>query len=118
MHRDALLTGDALMYHRVRGVLAYHRHQNGRYNELAGLNGADERLLAPNVLQLTNTKFLLTNIGELPFLPGVTLVKGPVRDPTGEETFLFRFQKDHPYAWVAPVAVKANDDQVLATLLD
>ena len=115
---DALLTGDALMSHRVRAVLGYHGNQIGRYNELLGLSGQDERLLAPNVLKLTNTKFLLTNIPELPFVPGVTLVKGPVRDPTGEETFLFRFQGENPYAWVAPVAVKANDEQVLATLLD
>jgi hypothetical protein len=115
---DALLTGDALMSHRVRAVLGYHGNQIGRYNELLGLSGQDERLLAPNVLKLTNTRFLLTNIPELPFVPGATLVKGPVRDPTGEETFLFRFQGENPYAWVAPVAVKANDDQVLATLLD
>jgi len=115
---DALLTGDALMSHRVRGVLGYHGNQLGRYNELVGLNGADERLLSPNVLRLTNTKFILTNIEELPFVPGVKRVQGPVRSPSGEDTYLYRFDADNPYAWVAPVSVKASDDQVLATLLD
>ncbi|MEO7822251.1 MAG: hypothetical protein ABIS15_01495 [Gemmatimonadaceae bacterium] len=118
MQPDAILTGDALMSHRVRGVLGYHGNQLGRYNELVGLNGEDQRLLSPNVLRLTNTRFILTNIPELPFIPGVKLVKGPVRNPAGEEAYLFRFDADNPYAWVAPVAVKASDEQVLATLLD
>ena len=118
MQPDAILTGDALMSHRVRGVLGYHGNQIGRYNELVGLNGEDQRLLSPNVLRLTNTRFILTNIPELPFIPGVKLEKGPVRNPAGEEAYLFRFDADNPYAWVAPVAVKASDEQVLATLLD
>jgi hypothetical protein len=115
---DAFLTGDALMSHRVRGVLGYHGNQLGRYNELVGTYEAEPRLLTPNVLQLTNTKFVLTNIPELPFIPNTKLVKGPVRNASGEETYLFRLEGDHPYAWVTPVAVKANDEQVLATLLD
>lgn len=115
---DPLLTGDALMSHRIRGVLGYHGNQIGRYNELIGLNGADERLLSPNILRLTNTKFVLTNIEELPFVPGVRMIQGPARTPSGEDTYLYRFAEDHPYSWVTPVAVKASDDQVLATLLD
>ena len=115
---DAILTGDALMSHRVRGTLGYHGNQLARYNELIGWNGEDNRLLSPNVLQLTNTRFLLTNIEELPFVPGVKRVTGPVRSPAGEEAYLFRLDQENPYSWVTPVAVKATDDQVLATLLD
>jgi len=115
---DAILTGDALMSHGVRGVLGYHGNQLARYNELIGWTGEDNRLLSPNVLQLTNTRFLLTNIEELPFIPGLKRVAGPVRSPSGEETYLFRLERENPYAWVTPVAVKATDDQVLFTLLD
>jgi hypothetical protein len=115
---DALILGDALMTHRIRNVLGYHGNQLGRYNELVGVTSDLERVFSPNVLQLTNTKYLLTNIAALPFLPNVTLVKGPVHDAAGEDVFLYRIAGDHPYAWVTPVAVKAPDDQVLATVLN
>lgn len=115
---DPFLTGDALMSHRVRSVLGYHGNQIGRYNELVGTNSGDNRLFSPNVLRLTNTRYLLTNIPEMPFVPGNRLVKGPVRNAAGDEVYLFQLETDHPYAWVTPIAVKAPDDQVLATLLD
>ena len=116
--RDVFLTGDALMTHRRRQVLGYHGNQIGRYNELVGTNSDDNRIFSPNVLQLTNTRYLLTNIPELPFIGNTTLVKGPVRNASGDTVYLFRFNAENPYSWVAPVAVKAPDDQVLATLLD
>ncbi|MEX2109972.1 MAG: hypothetical protein WD802_05190 [Gemmatimonadaceae bacterium] len=118
MQSDALLTGDALMSHRVRSVEGYHGNQLARYNQLIGRPEARGRMITPNVLQLTNTKFVLTNIPQIPFLPNAKLVKGPVRDASGEETYLFQLDGVHPYAWLTPVAVKANDEQVLATLLD
>jgi hypothetical protein len=118
VQRDPFLTGDALMSHRVRSVEGYHGNQLGRYNELIGRPEARERVISPNVLQLTNTKFVLTDLPELPFVPNTKLVKGPVRNAANNETYLFRLAGEHPYAWVAPVAVKANDEQVLATLLD
>ena len=65
---DPFLTGDALMTHRIRNVLGYHGNQLGRYNELVGTNSEDNRLVSANVLRLTNTKFFLTNIPELPFI--------------------------------------------------
>jgi hypothetical protein len=116
--RDAFLSGDALMTHRVRNVLGYHGNQLNRYNELIGENSDPERLLSPNVLQITNAKYLLTNVDEIPFLPNVTRVQGPVRDAHGEDLYLYKFGRDNPYAWVTPVAVKAPDDQVLATVLN
>jgi Bacterial membrane protein YfhO len=115
---DAFVRGDALMTHRIRNVLGYHGNQLNRYNELTGDNRDPQRLFNPNVLQLVNAKYLLTNLEELPFLPNVTKVQGPVRDAAGEDIYLYRFSGDHPYAWIAPVAVKAPDDQVLATVLD
>ncbi len=116
--RDAFLSGDALMSHGVRNVLGYHGNQLGRYKELVGLNGPTERLLSPNVQRLTNARFVLIDVPDVPFFPGATLVKGPVRNASGNDTYLFRLASDNPYAWVTPVAVKANDDQVLSTVLD
>jgi hypothetical protein len=106
------------MTHRIRNVWGYHGNQIGRYNELTAFNTGDNRIFSPNILRLTNTQFLLTNIGELPFVGGTTMVKGPVRNASGDTTYLFRLDAENPYAWVTPVAVKAPDDQVLGTILN
>ena len=116
--RDVFLTGDGLMTHRIRNVLGYHGNQLGRYNDLVGLRSGDNRMFSPNVLQVTNTKYLLTDIPDLPFVGNATLVKGPVRNASGDTVYLYRLKSEHPYSWVTPVAVKAPDDQVLATVLN
>jgi hypothetical protein len=116
--RDPFLTGDALMTHRIRNVWGYHGNQLGRFNELTGFNTGDNRTFSPNILRLTNTQYLLSNIGELPFVGGTTMVKGPVRNASGDTVYLFRLTAENPYAWVTPVAVKAPDDQVLGTILN
>lgn len=124
--RDPSLSGDALMTHRIRNVLGYHGNQLGRYyaaaggpnNDLLGRNSGGNQLLAPNVLAVTNTRYLLTNIPELPFIGNTTLVKGPVRNASGDTVYLYRLSGENPYSWVTPVAVKAPDEQVLATILN
>lgn len=115
---DPFLAGDALMTHRIRNVLGYHGNQLGRYNELVGTNSDDNRLFSPNVLRLTNTKYFLTNIAELPFLGNTARLKGPVVNASGDTVYLYRFNAENAYSWVTPVAVKAPDDQVLATVLN
>ena len=115
---DVFLSGDALMTHRIRQVLGYHGNQIGRFNELVGLTSQDNRIFSPNVLALTNTKYLLTNIPELPFIGNTAVVKGPVINASGDTVYLYRLNADNPYSWVTPVAVKAPDDQVLATVLN
>jgi hypothetical protein len=123
---DPFLNGDALMTHRIRNVLGYHGNQLGRYaaapgdqtNDLTGTNSQENRLLSPNVLALTNTKYFLTNIPELPFIGNTTLVKGPVRNAAGDTVYLYRLNAENPYSWVTPIAVKATDEQVLATVIN
>src|ERR1700694_5569935 len=115
---DAFLTGDALMTHRIRNVLGYHGNQLGRYNELTGGRTTPQQLLSPNVFQLTNTKYSLTNIPEIPFLPNIVLAKGPVRNASGDVVYLYKLTDYHPYSWLTPVAVKAPDEQVLVTVLN
>jgi hypothetical protein len=114
---DAFLGLDGLMTHRIRNVLGYHGNQLGRYNALTGEGSDLRQVFLPNVLQLTNTKYLLTNLPALP-LPNFTLVKGPVRNASGDTVYLYRSNADNPYAWLAPIAVKAPDNQVLATILN
>ena len=56
--------------------------------------------------------------GRIPFLPNFVLAKGPVRNASGDVVYLYRTSADNPYSWLTPVAVKAPDDQVLATVLN
>jgi hypothetical protein len=116
--RDVFLTGDALMTHRIRLLSGYHGNEIGRYATLIGENSGGEQLLNPNVLQLTNAQYFLTNIPEVPFIPGTTLMKGPVLNASRDTVYLLRLTKPNPYSWVTPVAVKAPDDQVLGTILN
>jgi hypothetical protein len=115
--RDVFLTGDGLMTYGQRLVWGYHGNQIGRYVELTGYPDP-RRLFSGNVFALTNTQYLLTNVPELPFIPNITMVKGPVVNATGDTTFLFRVNTSNPYAWLTPIAVKAPDEQVLSTVLD
>jgi hypothetical protein len=117
-NRDVFLDGDGLMVHRIRTVWGYHGNQIGRYSELTGYRGQITQAFSPNVLALTNTQYFLTNIPELPFIGNTVRVRGPVVNATGDTTYLFRFNGEHPYSWLTPIAVKAPDDQVLGTILN
>jgi hypothetical protein len=115
--RDPYLTGDALMAHRVRQTLGYHGNELGRYQQLYGGERERASIANPNFWRLTNTRFILTNAPELP-VPGAARVAGPARNAVGSMQYLFRLPGDLPPAWVTPLAVKAPDENVLATVLD
>lgn len=115
--RDPNLNGDGLMSHRVRNVLGYHGNELARYDHLAGKDRGFDQLANPNFWQLTNARFLLTNVQSLP-LEGATRVAGPVRTAAGTTVYLFDLPGEQPFAWVAPLIVKAADPEVLATVLD
>jgi hypothetical protein len=120
----AKYNGAGLMVHDLRNVVGYHGNQIGRYNILTdfveGPNAALRRILGtPNVLKLTNTQYILTNSDQIgKMLPGITLVFGPVQDASGQSAYVYKLPVDAPFAWVAPVIVKATDDAVLGTVLD
>jgi hypothetical protein len=108
---------NGLMSHRVRNVLGYHGNQLGRYNDLLGMDEGGKQIANPIVWALTTTQYFLTNSDSVP-IPGAQRVVGPSRDAAGTTLYLYKLPGDNPFAWVAPVIVKAPDDQVLATVLD
>jgi hypothetical protein len=117
--RDPNLDGDGLMVHRIRAVLGYHGNQLGRYNALIDKEQGYRQVLNPNVWHLLNARFLLTDTNDASKLfPGASLVAGPAQDASGVTEYLFRLPGDNPYAWVAPIIVKAPDNAVLGTLWD
>lgn len=107
------------MVHRVRSVVGYHGNELGRYEVLTGWDVGDypRQVGNPNFRRLTNLQYLYSNSPEAP-IPGMLRVAGPVRNAAGNMAYLYRFAEDNPLAWVTPIAVKAPDDNVLATVLD
>ena len=117
--RDTNLQGDGLMIHRVRTVLGYHGNQLGRYNEILQKQEGFQQIFNPKVWQLYNVRYLLTNTADVSqFFPGAQWVIGPVPDAAGTEVYLYKLPGENPFAWVAPVIVKADDPSVGSTLLN
>jgi hypothetical protein len=117
--------GTGFMVHRVRSVVGYHGNELGRYDDLVAWP-ADawprdvawpQRIANPNFRRLTNTRFIYTN-GPEPPIPGMRRVAGPATNASGNIVYLYEFAEDNPAAWVTPVAIKAPDENVLATILD
>jgi hypothetical protein len=114
--RDTYIGGtDGLMIHDVRDALGYHGNQIDRYDVLAGRDNRYQNLSNPNFLALANVQYLLTNVDSL---AGTTKVMGPVMSPINTPLYLYRLPGANPFAWVAPVIVKGDDEAVLATVLD
>lgn len=117
--RDTDLQGDGLMIHRVRGVLGYHGNQLGRYNQLLQKDQGFVHIFNPKIWQLYNVRYLLTNTADVAqFFPGAQWVIGPVKDAAGTNVYLYRLPGENPFAWVAPVIVKADDESTGATLMN
>jgi len=114
---DPFLAGDALMHHRIRGVLGYHGNELGRYQSLYGKEEGYQPIANPNFWALTNARYFYTNVPSLPF-QGAKLVAGPVRNAAGSMTYLFELPGGNPAAWVTPLAVKLDDATTKATVLN
>jgi hypothetical protein len=115
--RDPFIRGDAFMHVGVRNTLGYHGNELGRYQQLYGHSEGGREIVNPNFWTLTNTRYLYTDIPEIPF-EGARLVAGPVRNSVGTMAYLYELPGDHPPAWVAPLMVKLDDATTRATLLD
>lgn len=112
-----------LMVHRIRSVAGYHGNELGRYLTFSGWSDNDtpgdwpRQVGNPNFARLSNLQYIYSNAAQPP-IEGMQLVAGPARNVGGNMVYLYRFAEDNPLAWVTPVAVKAPDDNVLATVLD
>jgi hypothetical protein len=111
-----LYGGDGLMIHNIREALGYHGNQLDRYDILAGRDEY-QQIANPNFWSVDNAQFFLTNVDSLP-LAGTTRIMGPVPSPVGTPLYLFKLAGTNPFAWVAPVIVKADDEATTNTLLD
>ena len=108
-----------LMSHGIRSVVGYHGNELRRYDDIIGWE-TDQyigRISNPNVRKLTSMRWLYTNAKQPP-LPGMRLVAGPVKNVNANEVMVYEFPDTNPPAWVTPMAVKAPEESILATVLD
>jgi hypothetical protein len=131
--RDVMLLWDGPMVNGVRVVTGYHGNEIGRFQHLCGGTPdthCDPRvLLDPAFWRHENVRYLYTNADtsvlrqaaiqlNLPSLAGLTKVLGPVANAAGNQVYLYRLPGDNPAAWLAPVFVKAPEDQIFAAVLN
>ena len=110
--------GTGFMVHGIRNVVGYHGNELGRYQQLTGWEtDYPDRLSIQNLWRLTNLRWLYTNAPQAP-IEGMRRVAGPVANAAGNSVSLYEFPGESPAAWVAPIAVEAPDESVLATVLD
>lgn len=128
--RDPMLLWDGPMVDGVRLATGYHGNELGRYQHLCGAT-PDTRcepriLFSPSFWRHENVRFLYTN-GDTAIvqqllaplnLPPAQKIVGPVIDASGIPVYLYRLPGDSPQAYLAPVFVKAPEDQALAAVLD
>jgi hypothetical protein len=115
--RDPEFEGDALMIHGIRQVVGYHSDELRTYDLLIDKAENSRQALNPKVWSLLNVEYIYSDADSVP-LPGIQRLVGPVRNASGSTVYLYRVPGDNPAAWVVPVAVKAPDDQTLATVRD
>ena len=125
---DALYSGAELMTHRALDAIGYHGNELARYNTLVAIEQGGgpgpettrQIITNTNVRRLTATQYVLANSQQLAtVLPGVVQVAGPsTEDASGQSNYVYRLPGSAPFAWVAPVIVKAADDAVLATIMN
>lgn len=128
--RDPYFGGSGLMVHDVRSLTGYHGNELGRYQKLLGYTPgtrpSDQRVFNPEVWRHENVRYLYTNVDQPDVdrlftqagLPHATKIAGPVKNAAGSTVYAYRIDADNPLAWVAPVMVKASDDQALPTVID
>jgi hypothetical protein len=123
---DPMLHNDGPMAHGIRLALGYHGNEIGRFQHLCGAT-PDTRcepqiVFSPTFWRHENVQYLYTNadteqIKQIFSAPIAKLV-GPVQDAGGNAVYLYKLPGENPLAWLAPVFVKAPEDQIFAAVLN
>jgi hypothetical protein len=127
---DPMLRYDGPMVDGIRLVTGYHGNEIGRFQHLCGATPdtrCDPRVLfSPTFWRHENVQYLYTDVDTAGIrqaleglnLPPLQMLAGPTTDAAGAIVYLYRLPGDNPLAWLAPVFVKAPEDQTLGAVLD
>lgn len=106
-----------LSVHGIRSVLGQHGFELHRYDELLGGKNVWRNLFNLNIWRLLAVKYVVTD--QPVDHPELSMVgNGPVPSYEGPQVYLYRFLGHVPYASLVRQALKAPDEQVVATLID
>jgi len=105
-----------LMAYRIPTLMGYHGNELRTYDELfGGKNDWPYQIHRP-FWELFAVRFLL--LPDAQPVPGYTQVLGPVRTVLGREGYLYEADTVPPYVRVMAAAIKAPEQQLLATVVD
>ena len=105
-----------LMAYRIPVVTGYHGFQLQRFNDLGGYQQGWQNLLSPSLLDLLAIRFIVTP--RVQEVPGYHQVVGSTSTAFGTTAVLYERNVVPAYARVLPAAVKAPENQIVATLVD
>ncbi|HEY4215881.1 MAG TPA: hypothetical protein VGM67_02020 [Gemmatimonadaceae bacterium] len=127
---DPMMDGDELMVHGIRVVGNYHGNELGMYDDVYEQGNLSQtpayKILSPQFWRHEDVGYLYTGaddstvaqIATMLKVPTLTKLVGPVLNAAGSSVFAYKLPSGNHLAWVAPVMVKAPENQALSTVLD
>ncbi len=114
--------GSVLMAYGIPQLLGHHGNELRHFDELLGGKNIWTNLKRSpfQVLELYSVNYVITPVlpGGIDSLPGFRRVLSEVTNSAGASVHMFEREQLEPFARVVPAAVKADDDQVVATVAD
>ncbi|MBI4419588.1 MAG: YfhO family protein, partial [Gemmatimonadetes bacterium] len=111
--------GSSLMAHRVAQLLGHHGNELRHFDELLGGKNEWRNLGTLGLWDLFAIQYVIApEPSRLDSLPGYRPVLSGVTSAAGPSARLYERIVPQPYARIVPAAVKATDEQAIATVLD
>lgn len=110
---------DYLMEHRVRSALGYHGNEPHTYDETLGGKNQWGNLADPQAWRLLGVRYLVLDQAPTDLPPGFEVVGRDLQTWLGERATVLRIPNPAPWAVIAPLAFKLDDEaQTIATAMN
>lgn len=110
---------DYLMEHRVRSALGYHGNELHTYDETLGGKNQWGNLADPQAWRLLGVRYLVLDQVPTELPPGFEVVGRDLQTWLGERATVLRVPNPAPWAVIAPLAFKLDDEaQTIATVMN
>ncbi len=110
---------DYLMEHRVRSALGYHGNEPHTYDETLGGKNQWNNLADPQMWRLLGVRYLVLDQAPTQLPPGFEVIGRDLRTWLGERATVLRIPEPAPWAVIAPLAFKLDDEaQTIATVMN
>ncbi len=110
---------DYLMEHRVRSALGYHGNEPHTYDETLGGKNQWGNLADPQAWRLLGVRYLVLDQAPTQLPPGFEVVGRDLTTWLGERATVLRIPSPAPWAVIAPLAFKLDDEvQTITTAMN